>query len=72
MAPKRSQWARLEALEQSLRGNDFEILNPRSWDGPTPAGDARNSASIAKARSAGHQIIVIKPLRGTLDRMADA
>ena len=72
MAPKKSQWARLEALEHRLKPDVLEILNPRTWDAPTMDDLRKRDASITAARGCGQKIIVIPQLQGNLDRLGNA
>lgn len=71
MAPKRSQWLRLEQLERKLRLGDenvLEVLNPRFWERDDRSitqeqWDAANAARVAAAHKAGLRVIKIHPLK---------
>jgi hypothetical protein len=54
---------RIRAVQAAQQPDTLEILNPRSFEGPSEEEEQQSLERIAAARRAGHRIIAIEPPR---------
>ena len=55
--------SRIRAVQAAQQPDTLEILNPRSFKGPSEDGEQQIRERIAAARQARHRIIAIEPAR---------